>query len=312
MIYLDRLQMSDAPAVAAAMPHVGDMLSAVPANYTTADALDYITRIAGPDEYAIRVDGALAGTIRAGGDIGYWVAPEYQRQGVGRRAAILALSRSFEDHEVVTAGYFAHNAPSGNMLKSLGFIDPEAVQIPSVRLGPQQGWRLRLTRARFAQLHAPRLTTARTTIAPITPEDLPDLHRIATDPRVAQWLLSFAPNGPRADSDAQHRAYDGRRPYRLAVRAGGRVIGAVGFGAGARMELYYYFDPEVWGQGYAREAVTAAVAEARLRHDAPLIAAMFDGNPASARILETLGLRPEGRVTLTSRARGEATATAYS
>lgn len=58
------------------------------------------------------------------------------------------------------------------------------------------------------------------------------------------------------------------------------------------LNLYYRFDPRVWGGGYAAEAMRAAMTEvARITGGSlPFLARVARNNPASIRLAERLGL----------------------
>lgn len=57
------------------------------------------------------------------------------------------------------------------------------------------------------------------------------------------------------------------------------------------LNLFYRFDPAVWGRGIATEAVTAVVDWiTRLRPERPLVARIRPGNTASARVAAKAGL----------------------
>jgi RimJ/RimL family protein N-acetyltransferase len=57
-------------------------------------------------------------------ELGYWVAPEHQRQGYGTEAAALLVEHGFDQlglHKI-TARVFAFNEPSRRVLERLGFV----------------------------------------------------------------------------------------------------------------------------------------------------------------------------------------------
>jgi RimJ/RimL family protein N-acetyltransferase len=57
------------------------------------------------------------------------------------------------------------------------------------------------------------------------------------------------------------------------------------------LNLFYRFDPAVWGRGFATEAVTAVLGwVARVRPDQRLVARVRPGNTASARVAAKAGL----------------------
>ena len=144
--------LADIPEMVAGLSdaRVADMLSSIPPDYCAADARAFIEGIATPDDLAVRLDGRLVGMVRAGPELGYWIAAPYWRRGIGRRAATLALRRSFAAGLAqVTASHYAFNKASGNLLKSLGFREVGPVTMPSRRLGPQPGRKLVLAAADF-------------------------------------------------------------------------------------------------------------------------------------------------------------------
>jgi RimJ/RimL family protein N-acetyltransferase len=94
-----------------------------------------------------------------------------------------------------------------------------------------------------------------------------------------------------------------RRKFQLAVtlKASGRLIGNCGIrqaAAGAReADIGYELSPDHWGHGYATEAARAIVqfgfAELKVHR---IWAWCIADNTASARLLERLGLKLEGRL----------------
>ncbi len=85
------------------------------------------------------------------------------------------------------------------------------------------------------------------------------------------------------------------------------VIGTVGVrheGSG-RWTLGYWLGAAFWGNGYATEAAAALLNWLADSHQVAAITANhFLDNPASGRVLEKLGLRPNGQVKQSSVARG--------
>lgn len=91
----------------------------------------------------------------------------------------------------------------------------------------------------------------------------------------AEWLANMAAIQPCEGED-------------FIVEADGQVIGKAGFYRFP--DLGYMFDPAVWGQGYAREAVGAVVERGFAVHRLPRIQADVDPrNTASMKLLERLG-----------------------
>ncbi len=144
------------------------------------------------------------------------------------------------------------------------------------------------------------IRTDRLEIRPLTLGDAADLTLEANDPRVAANLRDDFPS-PYAVDDAhfwiqqQHAALQG-----LAIVREGRAIGGIGLapGVGERRfeaELGYWLGVAHWGRGYATEAVAAVCDQAFTTTTLQrLHAVVFDGNPASDRVLEKCGFVLEG------------------
>jgi RimJ/RimL family protein N-acetyltransferase len=84
----------------------------------------------------------------------------------------------------------------------------------------------------------------------------------------------------------------------MEAREDGGVVGDVGVfrrTPGAEWEVGYWVAKKAWGKGYASEALAAIIAWARAElGTSRLIAAHFDDNLASRRVLEKAGFRPTG------------------
>lgn len=276
-------------------PEAMRWVSSIPVPYSPQAAIDFATRSAIAKDHSILVDGEFAGLIRTGADLGCWIAPEFRGRGVARMAAQLALLRHFQtSDEPSRAWHFTGNEQSRKVLVAAGYQDVgEAlmtwqgdIQLPARMM--------RLTPADF--LNALEIRTARCRIDALREADLPELHRIATLPQVARMLLRFAPGQSRAEFDAVIRPAMNtlRLPMRLAVRLDGRFIGTVGLNDGAEPLIYYFLDPEVYGQGIASEIVPAFCDAVQDWFGLEaLAAAVFTDNPASRRVLEKAGFRVE-------------------
>ena len=292
-VRLDRLTESDAASLTRMMSdwRVAQWLTAPPWPYNQQDATAFIAGQT-PADYAIRVDDQLAGTIRVSERLGIAIAPAFHRQGVGLRAAVLALSRWFsQGHSTCTASYLLGNEASKRLLTKLGFVEVGRGQVYST---PQQrevdAVHMVLTRDAFAQRHSIRIQTERLLIDGFRPDDLPDLHRIVTQSRIASMLLLFDTRMSPASVAAILNTGALVPPMRLVARHQGRVIGSVGMGDGPEPLIFYFLDPDYIGQGFGLEMVAAFLAEIKARF-APkaLLAEVFLDNHASRRLLEQLG-----------------------
>ena len=133
--------------------------------------------------------------------------------------------------------------------------------------------------------------TARLLLRPVRPEeDLRAMHGIMRQPRaMAYW--STPPHDDEAvtaewlGNMADIPALEGED---FIVEHEGRVIGKAGFYRFP--DLGYMFDPAVWGQGFAREAVGAVIERGFAVHHLPRIQADVDPrNKASIRLRKRLG-----------------------
>ncbi|MEV0449498.1 GNAT family N-acetyltransferase [Streptomyces sp. NPDC050600] len=134
------------------------------------------------------------------------------------------------------------------------------------------------------------LRTERLVLRPVKTRDLPAVTRLWTDPEVRRHL-----GGPVIDSVVRirQRRIVGASGFHAVERAAdGAVLGLVTVEAGARdgeTEVSYQFLPEHWGQGYAREAVAAAV-ERALGDTPSVVAVTQEANARSRRLLESVGM----------------------
>jgi [ribosomal protein S5]-alanine N-acetyltransferase len=134
--------------------------------------------------------------------------------------------------------------------------------------------------------------------------DASSLARNANNPRVAAHLRDRFPH-PYTDRDARDwiQIALSRDPVRnFAIAAGDEVIGGIGFepltDVHARSaELGYWLAEPYWGKGIATEAVRGVVRYAFQHTDLiRIFAHVFEGNPASVRVLEKAGFTCEGRM----------------
>lgn len=135
-------------------------------------------------------------------------------------------------------------------------------------------------------------------------EDEEAIVRYANNRSVSIHLRdSFPYPYTRADAQAWLRSVRRRQPETMfAIASQQEAIGGIGLHIQPDVyrisaELGYWLGEPFWGQGIATEAVRA-VTEWGFSHLglARIYAGVFDGNPASARVLEKAGFMLEGRM----------------
>ena len=159
----------------------------------------------------------------------------------------------------------------------------------------------------------PPLHTGRLVVRPLRSEDVPAVVAYRNDPTVARyqdWDLPF----PAADA-VQMAAFVAGAPwplngdwYQLVIEHEGGVIGDVAVGRtvkGWQADIGYTLAGHAQGRGFATEAV-GAVVDVLFTEGVHRVQATLDPeNVASARLLDRLGFRYEGRTVETSLIRGE-------
>lgn len=156
------------------------------------------------------------------------------------------------------------------------------------------------------------IRTDRLELRDFTIDDLDDVHRYASDPKVTNFL-SWGPN-----TRVQTRQFITQavldtvsvpRPhYELAIvdSGEGAVVGSCGLicrsTEDACFEVGYCLARRVWGRGYATEVVGVLVGFGFEKLGAHRIfGQVVYENPASRRVLEKLGFRQEGRLRRSTR-----------
>jgi RimJ/RimL family protein N-acetyltransferase len=151
------------------------------------------------------------------------------------------------------------------------------------------------------------LTTDRLILRDFVEDDWPAMLAYQTDPR----YLRFYAWTRRTPQDVQafvgrfvaQQERDPRLKFQLAIvlPASGQLIGNAGIriktAGGHEADIGYELDPQHWGCGYASEAARALVQFGFERlHLHRISAHCLAENTASARVLEKLGMRLEGRL----------------
>ncbi|RXR08879.1 GNAT family N-acetyltransferase [Pseudoxanthomonas composti] len=153
----------------------------------------------------------------------------------------------------------------------------------------------------------PVLETPRLLLRPYLATDAAHVQRLAGDARVADTTANIP--HPYPDGAAQAwiaglapaLAAGTRVAYAITLRQDGSLIGTVDLheiSAGhARAMLGYWIGVPYWGQGYATEAARRLIEHGQTALGLSRIGgACLARNPASAQVMEKLGLRLEGRL----------------
>ncbi|GAB3023373.1 GNAT family N-acetyltransferase [Oleiagrimonas citrea] len=153
----------------------------------------------------------------------------------------------------------------------------------------------------------PTLATERLVLRPFAAADAEAVQRLAGDARIADTTTHIPhpyPDGAAEAWIAQHPADFAARlraVFAVTLRRDARLVGTVSLNGmsrpDARAELGYWIGVEHWGQGYATEAAARLLA---FGHEAwglsRFVAHCLARNPGSARVMEKLGMKQEGRL----------------
>lgn len=160
------------------------------------------------------------------------------------------------------------------------------------------------------------LQTDRLLLRAFRPGDLPAVHAYASDVEVVRYM-DWGPNTIEATRHHVNRSMAMAEvfprlvfPYAVERLADRRVIGATELSMTSldhrRAEMGYVFARDTWGQGYATEAAGALLGYAFGKLDLHRVAATCDPeNIGSARVLQKIGMLPEGRLRAYFLIRGE-------
>lgn len=146
---------------------------------------------------------------------------------------------------------------------------------------------------------APILTTERLVFHPFTPDDLPLLHDLHSDPEVQRYIGgAWEPEAyqRRLDQYVADQAAHGISKWKAYLRDGTFVGRAgVSFWEVTGFELGYSFKRLAWGQGLATEAARAVVGWTWANTGIARLCGFTEpANLASRRVLEKAGLTYEG------------------
>lgn len=142
------------------------------------------------------------------------------------------------------------------------------------------------------------IRTDRLVLTPVTPADIDAVHDPFADARTWTHLPAGRHTSRAATEDLVQRKIGGRVRHGLGSWVARTTdlgtfvgLGGVDMTAGGVWNLGYRLVPEHHGQGYATELARAALDAAHdLRPGVPVTARVLTNNPASARVLDRLGL----------------------
>jgi RimJ/RimL family protein N-acetyltransferase len=154
----------------------------------------------------------------------------------------------------------------------------------------------------------PTLRTARLVLRPFVRSDAADIQRLVGVREVAEMTANIPHPYPDGAAESWIRGLEHSRSqgimnaselvFAITDAASGAMLGAVGLvqlPAHARAELGYWVARDSWGQGYATEAACAVLEFGFGTLGLERIDATYmTGNPASARVMQKLGMVFEG------------------
>lgn len=146
------------------------------------------------------------------------------------------------------------------------------------------------------------LRTQRLVLRPKEASDAATMHEIASCWEVVRWTASWPWPPEREFTEARAAGPQPEHGLIAMILEGGRLVGMA---SAVSDELGYMLHPSAWGRGIATEACAALLHHWFMSTDAPGIGAgVFEGNPASVRVLEKLGFQEAGRSPFPCRALG--------
>lgn len=152
---------------------------------------------------------------------------------------------------------------------------------------------------------APNIETERLILRPFAQTDAPDVQRLASDKRIAEPTVKIAHPYPEGAAEAWIATHDAIHESGSAViraitlKNSGELIGAISLvlitPLHQRAEIGYWIGTGYWSRNYCSEAASAMIGFARTSLGLTRISARcLARNPASARVLEKIGMRREG------------------
>lgn len=215
------------------------------------------------------------------------VAPEYRRQGLGRKLIFNACCRYLDSHrgKNVVLDVAKTNTAAIGLYRRLGFQETD---IPS-RNGNTDMVMEQSLRALLGVLSTPRLT-----LRPMLDRDLPQMSEIMRNTTVNRTYML-----PDLDEEGARKLFtrmkgtsqDGIRYFKV-VCLDEKCIGWINEVElnDNCMELGWVINPAFHNQGYATEAARAVIGHLFSKGLRKVIAGAFEENPASMRVMEKAGM----------------------
>jgi RimJ/RimL family protein N-acetyltransferase len=142
------------------------------------------------------------------------------------------------------------------------------------------------------------LETERLRLRPFEPSDAQGLYEVVSAREVAEGTATIPHPYEREWAGEYIASIENENELAITLRADGRLVGSIALVVEAdhgRGELGYVVGVPYWGQGFATEAARALVAHAFDTLGLNRVFAFcFTRNPASARVLQKLGMTHEG------------------
>ncbi len=150
------------------------------------------------------------------------------------------------------------------------------------------------------------LETERLLLREWTPGDAQAYFEIYQDPEMFRWLGNGTGKPPKDVAQVrqrlERRVIEGTMPklglWATLDKSRGRIVGNCGLvqtPESGEIELVYHIARPDWGLGYATEAARACLEYGlKTLNLARVVGLVYPENRASARVLEKIGMRPEG------------------
>lgn len=152
-----------------------------------------------------------------------------------------------------------------------------------------------------------KIETGRLLLRPFAPQDFAAFWSFMADSEATRYMAftdeQKTYNGVKATLQTVIASYAGEEPVcALAItdRQSGNYVGSCGLSPltePGEVECYYTVLPKQWGKGYATEATEALLQYASTELGVlRVVAFVMEGNPASIRVAEKLGMTCDGMV----------------